>query len=77
MAYEDLETLQAGKISFPEFEDAGFEGSGLSNEAIFALFHLVAATGGYCVPADKALDDKFSDIKVTSAKEVMEVWRGR
>ncbi|KAI9042434.1 NAD(P)-binding protein [Aspergillus affinis] len=75
--YEDLETLRKGKISFPEFEDAGFKASDQSDEAIFALFHRVAATGGYFIPPDKALDDRFPDIKVTTAEEVMNVWKDR
>ncbi|PLB49880.1 NAD(P)-binding protein [Aspergillus steynii IBT 23096] len=75
--YEDLETLEKGKISFPEFEDAGFEGSGHSDEAIFALFHRFAAMGDYYVPPERALDGRFPDVKVTTAEELMTVWRGR
>ncbi|KAF4454428.1 hypothetical protein F53441_3055 [Fusarium austroafricanum] len=73
---DSLEKLKSGKISFfPDYPKIGF---GEGDEAFFAMIHYQAGIGRYLVPRDLTfLDDKFPDLKVTTALEVMEsAWKG-
>lgn len=51
---------------------------GDGDEAFFATIHYLAGIGRYLVPRDLPfLDDKFPNLKVTTASEVMESsWKG-
>ncbi|QPC70722.1 hypothetical protein HYE68_001474 [Fusarium pseudograminearum] len=77
VAVDSLEKLKSGKISF--FPDYPPIGMGDGDEAFFATIHYLAGIGRYLVPRDLPfLDDKFSDLKVTTASEVMESsWKGQ
>ncbi|KAE8383991.1 hypothetical protein BDV23DRAFT_192379 [Aspergillus alliaceus] len=76
--YDRLHGLRNGRISFPEFQETGLEGTGRSSESIFALFHYISSIGGYTVPSDNVLDARFPDIRMTTAREVIKSsWRDR
>ncbi|KAF9774463.1 hypothetical protein IL306_007541 [Fusarium sp. DS 682] len=77
VAVDSLEKLKSGKISF--FPDYPPIGHGEGDEAFFAMIHYQAGLGRYLVPRElPALDDKFPDLKVTTALEVMETaWKGK
>ncbi|CAF3503571.1 unnamed protein product [Fusarium graminearum] len=76
VAVDSLEKLRSGKISF--FPDYPPIGMGDGDEAFFATIHYLAGIGRYLVPRDLPfLDDKFPNLKVTTASEVMESsWKG-
>ncbi|KAF4968682.1 hypothetical protein FSARC_3968 [Fusarium sarcochroum] len=77
VAVDSLEKLKSGKISFfPDYPKIGF---GDGDEAFFAMIHYQAGIGRYLVPRElPPLDDKFPDLKVTTALEVMETaWKDK
>ncbi|KAF5024422.1 hypothetical protein F66182_3508 [Fusarium sp. NRRL 66182] len=74
---DSLDKLQSGKISFfPDYPKIGF---GDGDEAFLAMIHYQAGIGRYLVPRELSpLDEKFPDVKVTTALEVMETsWKGK
>ncbi|KAK7227570.1 hypothetical protein V2G26_015573 [Clonostachys chloroleuca] len=75
VAYDDLDSLKGGKISFAsKFPPIGFP----NDEAFFALLHYQAGLGHFLVPNDDTLNQKFPDIPITSTREVMEAsWKGK
>ncbi|RGP67722.1 hypothetical protein FSPOR_5912 [Fusarium sporotrichioides] len=77
VAIDSLEKLKSGKISF--FLDFPPIGHGDGDEAFFAMIHYQAGIGRYMVPRDLSfLDDKFPDLNITGASEVMESsWKGQ
>jgi hypothetical protein len=77
VAVDSLEKLKSGKISF--FPDYPSIGHGDGDEAFFAMIHYQAGIGRYLVPSKLPfLDEKFPDIKVTTASEVMDAsWKGK
>jgi hypothetical protein len=75
VAVDSLEKLKSGKISFfPDYPPIGY---GDGDEAFFAMIHYQAGIGRYLVPRDLCfLDEKFPDLKVTTASEVMDAsWK--
>lgn len=75
MAYNSLEDLRAGKISFAEeFPKIDFVSE---PEAFYAMIHYQAGLGKYEVPTKDTLNERLPELSVTHAKEVMDVWRGR
>ncbi|KAG8672384.1 hypothetical protein FPOAC1_005651 [Fusarium poae] len=76
VAVDSLEKLKSGRISFsPDFPPIGH---GDGDEAFFAMIHYQAGIGRYVVPGDLSfLDDKFPDVKMTEASEVMGCWNGQ
>ncbi|KAH7233544.1 hypothetical protein BKA59DRAFT_504400 [Fusarium tricinctum] len=77
VAVDSLEKLKSGKISF--FPDYPSIGHGDGDEAFLAMIHYQAGIGRYLVPSKLPfLDEKFPDIKVTTASEVMDAsWKGK
>ncbi|CAG9988028.1 unnamed protein product [Clonostachys byssicola] len=75
VAYDDLDALKGGKISFASrFPPIGFP----DDEAFFALLHYLAGLGQFSVPSDDTLNEKFPDIRITTTREVMEAsWKGK
>lgn len=77
VAVDSLEKLKSGKISF--FPDYPKIGHGDGDESFFAMIHYQAGIGRYLVPKHfPPLDEKFPDLKVTTASEVMDAsWKGK
>lgn len=76
VAYDSLEKLKSGSISFfHEFPQIDF----IENpEAFFAMIHYQAGLGRYHITDVESLTDRFPEIKMTRAAEVMESsWTGR
>ncbi|KAI9155679.1 NAD(P)-binding protein [Paramyrothecium foliicola] len=72
VAYNPLEQLDSGKISFSDrFPKIGFPGPG-GDEGFFARIHYLAGSGDYVVQTEKPLNDQFPDIKLTTVNHVME-----
>lgn len=75
MAYDSLEKLKAGKISFAsEFPKIEFD---VDQEAFYAMLHYQAGLGKFEVPQNDTLNERLPELSITRAKEVMSVWRGR
>lgn len=75
VAYDNLEKLKAGKISFAsEFPDIDFV---IDPEACYAMIHYQAGLGMYEVPTSDTLNERLPELSVTHATEVVNVWRGR
>lgn len=75
MAYDSLEKLKAGNVSFAsEFPNIDFE---VDQEAFYAMIHYQAGLGKYEVPTNDTLNERLPGLSVTHAREVMSVWRGR
>ncbi|KAH6885358.1 hypothetical protein B0T10DRAFT_492505 [Thelonectria olida] len=76
VAYDSLEKLKSGKISFSsKFPAIDFPGG---DEAFFATLHYQAGLGRFLVPTDDVLDSRFPHIKPTTVAEVMEKsWANR
>lgn len=75
VAYDSLEKLKAGKISFAsEFPNIDFV---TDSEAFYAMIHYQAGLGQYEVLASDTLNERLPELSVTHAREVMDVWRGR
>lgn len=75
MAYDSLEKLKAGKISFAsEFPNIDFVAD---PEAFYAMIHYQAGLGKYEVPTSDTLNERLPELSVTHATEVMSAWRGR
>ena len=77
MAYNSIEDLQRGKISFAsEFPPIGFGAE--KDEAFYAMLHYQAARGDYLVPKENILDDNFPNIQLITARQIMEeAWNGK
>lgn len=77
VAYDDLEKLKSGKISFIEdFPD--FELSREESEALFAKVHYYAGIGKFLVPTEDTLNSRFPDIVPKTAAQVLEEsWQGK
>ena len=79
VAYDSLDKLDAGKISFADrFPHIGL-GSAADDEAFFARIHYLAGSGNYVVASGKkSLNEQFPDIHLTTCDEVMRAaWQGR
>lgn len=79
VAYDSLEKLRAGKISFADrFPQIGM-GTAADDEAFFALVHYLAGSGNFVVaPGRRTLNDQFPEIQLTTCEEVMQTaWQGR
>lgn len=79
VAYDSLQKLDAGRISFADrFPMIGL-GSAAEDEAFFARIHYLAGSGNYEVaPVGRTLNEQFSDIEVTTCEQVMRTaWYGR
>lgn len=75
VAYDSLEKLKAGKISFAsEFPNIDFVSD---PEAFYAMIHYQAGLGMYEVPTSDTLNERLPELSITHATEVMGVWRGR
>ncbi|KAF7551733.1 hypothetical protein G7Z17_g4793 [Cylindrodendrum hubeiense] len=69
VAYDSLEKLSSGKISFfSEFPPIDLDGA----EAFFAMIHYQAGLERYLIENVESLTEKFPEIQMTSAAEVME-----
>ncbi|KAI9900140.1 hypothetical protein N3K66_004402 [Trichothecium roseum] len=78
VAYDSLEKLKAGTISFFEdFPPIGLE-DGFGDEAFYALIHRQAGMNHFLVPREHTLNDEFPDVKRKTVAEVMQQsWGGR
>lgn len=75
VAYDSLEKLKAGKISFAsEFPKIEFD---VDQEAFYAMIHYQAGLGKYEVPKTDTLNERLPELSITRAREVMSVWSGR
>ncbi|OHW90185.1 NmrA-like family protein [Colletotrichum incanum] len=76
VAYDELETLKSGKISFAsEFPE--FDLSREESEELFAKVHYYAGIGRFLVPAEDTLNSKFPEIiPKTAAQVIKESWEG-
>ena len=75
MAYDSLEKLKAGKISFAsEFPKIDFV---TNSETFYAMLHYQAGLGSFEVPTNDTLNERLPELNITHAREVMSVWRGR
>lgn len=76
MAYDSLEKLKGGNISFADqFPVIGF---GDGDEAFYALLHYQAGIGQYRIPDGSKFDEKWLGEKMTTVAEVMNSsWKGR
>jgi hypothetical protein len=72
VAYDILEKLDAGKISFADrFPQIGL-GSAADDEAFFARIHHLAGSGYYvAAPGKRNLNGQFPEIRLTTCEEVM------
>ncbi|CAG9978339.1 unnamed protein product [Clonostachys byssicola] len=76
VVHDSLDRLKSGKISF--IEEFPPIGRGDGDQAYFALIHYQIGLGYYRVPNENTLNERLSDIVVTSAEEVMKrSWGGR
>jgi hypothetical protein len=79
VAYDSLEKLDAGRISFANrFPQIGL-GSAADDEAFFARIHHLAGSGYYTVaPGKRNLNEQFPEIRLTTCEEVMRAsWQDR
>lgn len=79
VAYDSLQKLDAGSISFADrFPKTGLD-SAVEDEAFFARIHHLAGSGNYTVePVGRTLNEQFADIELTTCEEVMRAaWYGR
>lgn len=79
VAYDSLEKLDTGNISFAErFPRIGL-GSAADDGAFFARIHFLAGSGNYVVaPGKQSLNEQFPDIRLTTCEEVMRsAWEDR
>lgn len=49
----------------------------VEQEPFYAMIHYQAGLGKYLVPTDETLNERLPELKTTSAREVMSVWKGR
>ncbi|KAH7159547.1 hypothetical protein B0J13DRAFT_109050 [Dactylonectria estremocensis] len=74
VAYDSLEKLRLGKISFfNEFPPIEFENA----EAFFAMIHLQAGLERLLVAEEHSLTHEFPEIRLTKMAEVMQAWEGK
>ncbi|KAI8173121.1 hypothetical protein KHU50_004832 [Colletotrichum sp. SAR 10_65] len=76
VAYDDLEKLKSGKISFiSDFPDIGLGEE--ESEKLFAILHYYAGTEQFLVPKETNIKPRFPDIVTKTAEEVIEgSWKG-
>ncbi|WYZ40951.1 hypothetical protein EsH8_IV_001292 [Colletotrichum jinshuiense] len=76
VAYDDLEKLKAGKISYiSKFPDFGLGPK--EAEALFSKIHYYGGVGEVLVPTEDTLNSKFPDIVPKTAVQVIEEsWQG-
>ncbi|KAK2740024.1 nmra-like family protein [Colletotrichum kahawae] len=77
VAYDDLEKLKSGKISFiSDFPDIGLGEE--ESEKLFAILHYYAGTEQFLVPKENDIKPRFLDIVTKTAEEVIEgSWKGK